>query len=90
MEARAWNETFEVRRVTYTQEVEGRFVIVEGVPARVCRETGETLFSPETVDRLRRLVCGQLRPVRVVETPVYEFGETNEVLELRETPLQGG
>jgi hypothetical protein len=66
MEARTWNETFEARRVTCTQEVEGRFVIVEGVPARVCRETGKTLFSRETVDRLGRLVRGQMRPVRVL------------------------
>ena len=82
----AQRETFEDRRVTYTQELEGRFVIAEGVPARVCRETGETLFSPETVDQLQRLVRGHLRPARMVETPVYEFNDTNEVLGLRETP----
>jgi YgiT-type zinc finger domain-containing protein len=76
MKTHAWNETFEDRRVTYTQELEGRFVIVEGVPARVCRETGETLFSPETVDQLQRLVRGRLRPARMVETPIYEFGDT--------------
>lgn len=75
MKTYEWNETFEDRRVNYTQELEGRFVIVEGVPARVCRETGETLFSPETVDRLQRLVRGRLRPTRVVETPVYEFSD---------------
>ena len=86
MKTHEWNETFEDRRVTYTQELEGRFVIVEGVPARVCRETGETLFSPETVDQLQRLVRGHLRPARVMETPVYEFSDTNEVLALRETP----
>ncbi len=70
-----WNEPFEDRPVTYTQELEGRFVIVEGVPARVCLETGETLFSPNTVDHLQRFVRGRLRPARVVETPVYEFGD---------------
>lgn len=86
MKTHEWNETFEDRRVTYTQELEGRFVIVEGVPARVCRETGETLFSPETVDQLQRVVRGRLRPARVVETPVYEFSDTNDVMALRETP----
>ena len=53
MKTHGWNETFEDRRVSYTLELEGRFVIVEGVPARVCLETGETLFSPETVDQLQ-------------------------------------
>jgi YgiT-type zinc finger domain-containing protein len=76
MNTQAWNETFDERLVTYSQELEGRFVVVENVPARVCRETGETLFSPETVDRLHALIRGRLRPVRVIETPVYEFGMT--------------
>ena len=52
MNTRAWNETFEERRVTYTQELAGRFIVVEHVPARVCRQTGETLFSPETVESI--------------------------------------
>ncbi|MGD0536411.1 MAG: YgiT-type zinc finger protein [Verrucomicrobiota bacterium] len=73
MKKHRWNETFEERRVTYTQELAGRFVVVEGVPARVCRETGETLFSPETVDQLQTIIRGQLRPARVIETPVYDF-----------------
>ena len=73
MKTHTWNETFEERQVTYTQELEGRFVLVEGVPARVCRETGETLFSPETVDQLQALIHGHCRPARVIATPVYQF-----------------
>ena len=30
-----WNEDLEERRVTYMLELEGRFFIVENVPARV-------------------------------------------------------
>ena len=40
------------RRVTYTLEHEGKFYIVENVPARVNEETGEQFFSPITVERL--------------------------------------
>jgi YgiT-type zinc finger domain-containing protein len=46
-------ETMVERKVTYTLEKDGRFVIVENVPARVCVETGEQFFSPETVERLQ-------------------------------------
>ncbi len=67
------NETMVERRVTYTLEHDGRFVIVENVPARVCVETGEQFFSPETVERLQRIIREGERPKRVVETPVYEF-----------------
>ncbi len=66
-------ETFEEKRVTYTLEMEGQFIIVENVPARVCLETGETLFSPETVERLQRIVGQRGKPKRTIETPVYDF-----------------
>ena len=63
------------RRVTYTLEHEGKFHIVENVPARVNEETGEQFFSPVTVEHLQRLILGQGKPHRVLETPVYEYAE---------------
>ena len=73
MKARDWQETFVEQKVTYALEVEGQFILVENVPARVCLETGERLFSPETVERLQQVVWEQQEPARVVETPVFEF-----------------
>jgi len=67
------NETFVEQTVTYTLEVDGGFVIVEQVPARVSLQTGERFFSPETVERLQTLVWGKQTPSRVIETPVFEF-----------------
>lgn len=68
-----WNETMRDTRVTYTLEVEGKFVIIENVPARVCEETGEQFFAPETVERLQQTIWGQKKPKKTLETPVYEF-----------------
>lgn len=51
-----WNETLVEKRVMYSIEVDGRFVIIEDVPARVNVETGEKHFSPETVERLQQAV----------------------------------
>ncbi|MDB6040282.1 MAG: YgiT-type zinc finger protein [Verrucomicrobiales bacterium] len=73
MSTNTWNETFEERLVTYAQELDGHFIVVEHVPARVCRETGEQLFSPETVTRLQAIIRSRQTPTRVIETPVYEF-----------------
>ena len=73
MKPQVWNETFAERLVTYTQELEGRFIVIEHVPARVCRETGEQLFSPETVTRLQAIIRARTKPAKVLETPVYEF-----------------
>ncbi len=61
------------RKVTYALEMDGKFFVIENVPARVCVETGEQFFSPATVERLQQIVREQHEPKRVIETPVYEF-----------------
>ena len=73
METPKWKETFIEQRVTYAIELEGKFIIVENVPARVCVETGERLFAPETVERLQQTVWEGRQPHRVIETPVFVF-----------------
>jgi YgiT-type zinc finger domain-containing protein len=68
-------ETFVDTKVTYTLELEGKLYVIENVPARVCRETGEQLFSPGTVGCLQRTIWEKKKPKRVIETPVYEYGQ---------------
>ena len=68
-----WNETLIEKNVTYSIEVNGQFFLIENVPARVNVETGEKYFSPETVERLQLAVWEQCQPVRIIETPVYEY-----------------
>ncbi len=63
----------EQTEITYVLELNGRFYVIEHVPARVCQETGEQFFSPETVARIQDLIKGGKKPARVVETPVYEY-----------------
>ena len=66
-------ETMIDTKVTYTLERGGKFSIIEHVPARVCRETGEQFFAPDVVERIQSLITGHGTPARVIETPVYEF-----------------
>jgi len=66
-------ETMIKTEVAYTLELGGRFYIIEHVPARVCRETGEQYFSPETVEHIQALIKGGKKPDKMIETPVYEF-----------------
>jgi len=66
-------ETMVDTKVTYTIEHLGKFYVIEHVPARVCRETGEECFAPETVDHIQSLIKGKKRPDRVIETPVFEY-----------------
>lgn len=67
------DETMKETKVTYTLEMDDKFIIIENVPARVSEETGEQFFSPETVERLQQTVWGHKMPKRLIETPVYEF-----------------
>ena len=66
-------ETMIETKVTYTLEHGGKFFIIKHVPARVCRETGEQYFSPETVDRIQGLIKTKKKPDKVIKTPVYEY-----------------
>lgn len=59
--------------VTFSMEYRGRRVVVEDVPARVDRETGEQFFAPETVERLRAIVYSGREPDRYTATPTYKF-----------------
>ena len=66
-------EHFISQNVTYILEIEGRLLVIENVPARVSQETGEQLFSPETVEQIQKTAWTEKKPVRVLETPIYEF-----------------
>ncbi|MDI6751472.1 MAG: YgiT-type zinc finger protein [bacterium] len=66
-------ETMINTEVIYTLKHADNFYIIEHVPARVCKETGEEFFAPETVEHIQNLIRGKKEPVRVIETPVYEY-----------------
>ena len=61
---------------TYTQEIEGRLAVVTDVPAHVCPQCGEQYFTPDTVDRLQRLLAHGAEnghAPKTIEVPVYPF-----------------
>ena len=61
----------EKKRVSYTLFYEGHWIIVEGVPAKVCQQCGEKLFSPKTVEELEKVIWNKRSPQKRIETPVY-------------------
>jgi YgiT-type zinc finger domain-containing protein len=66
-------DTMVEKKVAYTIESDGRLVVIENAPARVCVETGEQFFSPDTVEHIRAIIGGKGRPAPTAQTPVYEF-----------------
>jgi YgiT-type zinc finger domain-containing protein len=61
------------QEVTYAVELDGQWIIIEHVPARVCPQCGERLYSPDTVERLHQIAWEQKAPSRILETPVFDF-----------------
>ncbi|TYQ26694.1 hypothetical protein PseudUWO311_11335 [Pseudanabaena sp. UWO311] len=61
------------KRVTYSLELKGKFILIENVPARVNEETGEQFFAPSTVMLLQQIVLDGQEPKRVIQTPVYSY-----------------
>lgn len=66
-------ETMVDTTVTYTLEHEGKFYVIEHVPARICQETGEEFFSPDTVEHIQMLIKSRKPPIRIIETAVFEY-----------------
>jgi hypothetical protein len=73
MSAKTKKEILVEKRVTYTLLKDGQFFIVENVPARIDAHTGEPFFSPQTVEHLQQIILKHKKPVRTIETPVFEF-----------------
>jgi YgiT-type zinc finger domain-containing protein len=61
------------KQVTYTIELNGKFFVIENVPARVDEETGEQFFSPSTVEHLQQIIITGQTPDRFTEVPVYKY-----------------
>lgn len=73
MSVQAREERLAEQQVTYTLFQDGLLYVVENVPARVDLDTGEQYFSPETVERLQQIIWERRQPVRIIQTPVFEF-----------------
>ncbi|WP_103666527.1 YgiT-type zinc finger protein [Pseudanabaena sp. BC1403] len=61
------------KRVTYSLELKGKFILIENVPARVNEETGEQFFAPSTVMLLQQIILDGQEPKRIIQTPVYSY-----------------
>lgn len=70
------NANLKETTVTYTIEYEGKFYVVENVPARVDEETGEQFFAPETVEKIQQTIKTGRSPDKVMETPVFDYTAT--------------
>ncbi|MEA5477589.1 hypothetical protein VB774_08145 [Pseudanabaena galeata UHCC 0370] len=67
------NEEQLVDKLTYSLELNGKFILIENVPARINEETGEQFFAPSTAMLLQQIILDGQEPKRVIQTPVYSY-----------------
>jgi YgiT-type zinc finger domain-containing protein len=65
----------ENRRVNFTHEQNGKYLVVENVPAEVCTKCGEKVYSPEVTENLLSFARQEFKPVKKVMVPVFDFAQ---------------
>jgi YgiT-type zinc finger domain-containing protein len=59
--------------VKETFEVEGKMVMIEGIPAQVCQRCGEVTFSSEVAENIRLIIKGNKQPTKSIQVDVFAF-----------------
>lgn len=60
-------------KVTVDLRVGDELLIVESVPATVCRHCGERVFTPEVTRKLQTLARRRKKPSRTLRVPVFSL-----------------
>lgn len=66
--------------VTYPLQVDGKFYLIENVPARIDEETGEHFFAAAVVKHLQQIVMKAKEPDRTIETAIYNYEKHSQDL----------
>ena len=62
----------EEKKVTRIQQVKDRWIIIENLPALVCKQCGERYYTPDAHDRVLAIVNGDKEPSRRDEIDIYD------------------
>ena len=54
-------------------QIDGKYVLVDRIPATVCVRCGEETFSRETTEKVRLLVHGDAKPTKSLALQVFDF-----------------
>lgn len=60
-------------------EIDGRFYLVEQIPAIVCSHCGEESFSRETTERIRVMLHGEAQPIKSISVDVFAYQPESKV-----------
>lgn len=67
------SNNFTEELINETFEIEGKLILVEGIPAKVCSRCGEITFSGETAENIRLMLNSNQKPHKSIEVDVFSF-----------------
>jgi HTH-type transcriptional regulator / antitoxin MqsA len=53
--------------------IDGKYYLVENIPATVCSRCGEEIFSRDTTERIRVMLHGETQPIKSVSLDVFSY-----------------
>jgi YgiT-type zinc finger domain-containing protein len=59
--------------VTEVFMIDGKRVLVEGIPATICARCGEATLNRGTTERVRRMLHSEVKPIRAEVLEVFTF-----------------
>lgn len=63
------------KNIRFVEEINGRIIVVENLPALVCEQCDEKFFTPDVLDYIIELTRGQHDAVRTETVPIYDAAE---------------
>ncbi len=69
------SQEYHIEYVSEVFNIQGKFQLVENIPAKVCSRCGEEVFSRETTEGIRVMLHGEDKPVRSISLDVFSYSE---------------
>lgn len=74
------SQAFRMEKVSEVFLIEGRRVLINSIPARVCVRCQEIAFDRETTEIVRRMVHGEAKPMDVVSLEVFSYARAGAAI----------
>jgi len=53
--------------------ISGKPILVERIPAKICNQCGEQIFSRQTTEQIRLMLHSEAKPARAIAIDVFSF-----------------
>ncbi len=66
------------KKITHIHTWGDKIFLFEDVPADVCKQCGETYFSPDILERMDEITLSDMTPKATVSVPVFSMSDKTD------------